>query len=77
VTVPEEERCAEALIAALSTGREVPGATKRDDVGEMLRVLLAFGADPNQRGGARHHRGDAGAQRTGHSGDGRGRPAPY
>jgi hypothetical protein len=38
------------LIAALSTGREVPGATKRTDVDVILRLLLSFGADPNQRG---------------------------
>lgn len=38
------------LIAALSTGRAAPGATKRTDVDEMLRLLLSFGADPNQRG---------------------------
>jgi hypothetical protein len=38
------------LIAALSCAREVPGATRRTDVDEILRLLLAFGADPNQRG---------------------------
>jgi uncharacterized protein len=38
------------LIAALSTGREVPGATRRLDVDDVLRLLLASGADPNQRG---------------------------
>jgi len=38
------------LIAALSSGQEVPGASRRLDVGEILRLLLAFGADPNQRG---------------------------
>jgi len=38
------------LIAALSTGREVPGATKRTDVDALIRLLLSFGADPNQRG---------------------------
>ena len=30
--------------------RKVPGATKRTDVGDVLRLLLSFGADPNQRG---------------------------
>ena len=38
------------LIAALSCTRDVPGATKRTDVVQTLRLLLAFGADPNQRG---------------------------
>jgi hypothetical protein len=38
------------LIAALSCSREVPGARRRTDVDEILRLLLAFGADPNQRG---------------------------
>ena len=38
------------LIAALSCAREVPGATRRTDVDEVLRLLLSFGADPNQRG---------------------------
>jgi len=38
------------LIAALSCGRDEPGANKRTDVHEILRLLLSFGADPNQRG---------------------------
>ncbi|NOT27225.1 MAG: hypothetical protein HOP16_14100 [Acidobacteria bacterium] len=38
------------LIAALSSGRQVPGATPRTDVDEVLRLLLSFGTDPNQRG---------------------------
>jgi hypothetical protein len=38
------------LIAALSCSRDVPGATRRPDVDEVLRLLLARGADPNQRG---------------------------
>ena len=38
------------LIAALSCSREVPGAVKRTDVDEILRLLLSFGADPNLRG---------------------------
>jgi len=38
------------LIAALSSGCETPGATRRTDVDEILRLLLSFGADPNQRG---------------------------
>jgi hypothetical protein len=38
------------LIAALSCTREVPSATRRTDVDEILRLLLSFGADPHQRG---------------------------
>jgi hypothetical protein len=38
------------LIAALSCVREAPGATRRTDVDDILRLLLSFGADPNQRG---------------------------
>ncbi len=38
------------LIAALSCGQEVPGATRRTDVDDVLRLLLSFGVDPNQRG---------------------------
>ena len=38
------------LIAALSCTRVVPGATRRTDVDDIIRLLLSFGADPNQRG---------------------------
>jgi ankyrin repeat protein len=38
------------LIAALSCARAVPGMVPRTDVDEVIRLLLAFGADPNQRG---------------------------
>jgi hypothetical protein len=38
------------LIAALSCARTVPGATRRNDVDEIIRLLLSFGTDPNQRG---------------------------
>jgi len=38
------------LIAALSCARDVPGGARRTDVDEILRLLLSFGADPNQRG---------------------------
>jgi len=38
------------LIAALSCTRRVPGATPRTDVDDILKLLLSFGADPNQRG---------------------------
>lgn len=38
------------LIAALTKTRDEPGSLKRTDVDEVLRLLLAHGADPNQRG---------------------------
>jgi hypothetical protein len=38
------------LIAALSCSRDVRGAARRTDVDDVLRLLLSFGADPNQRG---------------------------
>jgi ankyrin repeat protein len=38
------------LIAALSCSRHHPGATARSDVIEIMKLLLSFGADPNQRG---------------------------
>ncbi len=38
------------LIAALSCSRSHPGSPARPDVLEILRLLLSFGADPNQRG---------------------------
>jgi hypothetical protein len=38
------------LIAAIGTGRDVAGARRRADVPVMLRLLLAFGAEPNGRG---------------------------
>jgi hypothetical protein len=38
------------LIATLGRSRSVDGAPKRDDVDEILRLLLTRGADPNQRG---------------------------
>jgi hypothetical protein len=38
------------LIAALSCARDVPGAPRRTDVDDILRLLLSSGADPNQRG---------------------------
>jgi hypothetical protein len=38
------------LIAALCKVREVPGSTRRTDVDEIIRLLLSFGTDPNQRG---------------------------
>jgi uncharacterized protein len=38
------------LIAALSCGREVAGGRRRTDVPVIISLLLAFGADPDQRG---------------------------
>jgi len=38
------------LIAALICGRAERGATKRKDVDDIVRLLLSFGANPNQRG---------------------------
>jgi ankyrin repeat protein len=38
------------LIAALSCSRDHPGSPARPDVVEIVRLLLDFGADPNQRG---------------------------
>lgn len=38
------------LIAALSCSNPRPGSAGRADVAEILALLLAFGADPNQRG---------------------------
>ena len=38
------------LIAALCCTRETPGANRRTDVDDVLRLLLSFGADPNGRG---------------------------
>jgi ankyrin repeat protein len=38
------------LIAALSTSRSQPGSPARPEVLDIVRLLLAFGADPGQRG---------------------------
>lgn len=38
------------LIAALTCAQDVQGSVIRTDVHDMLRLLLTFGADPNQRG---------------------------
>jgi uncharacterized protein len=38
------------LIAALSCSRSQPGSPARPDVPEIVKLLLSFGADPNQRG---------------------------
>src|SRR3954468_7517422 len=36
------------LVAALSCGRDSPGSPRRTDVTDILRLLLSFGADPQQ-----------------------------
>src|SRR5262245_45928608 len=38
------------LIAALCCTRDEPGANRRTDVDEVIRLLLSFGAEVNQRG---------------------------
>jgi uncharacterized protein len=38
------------LIAALTCTRNSPGGGRRDDVDDIIRLLLSYGADPNQRG---------------------------
>ena len=38
------------LIAALSCSRPQPGGPGRQDLAEILELLLSFGANPNQRG---------------------------
>jgi hypothetical protein len=38
------------LIAAISCSRSQPGSPSRPDVADILRLLIAFGADPQQRG---------------------------
>ena len=38
------------LIAALSCVRPHPGTPARPDVADIIKLLLSFGADPNQRG---------------------------
>src|SRR4249919_46071 len=38
------------LIAALGCTRAAPGAVARWGIDDILRLLLSFGADPNQRG---------------------------
>src|SRR5262245_17215241 len=38
------------LIAALSCAHDAAGAPRRADVAEIIRLLLSFGANPNERG---------------------------
>lgn len=47
---PDDHAGFPPLIAALSCSRARPGAPGRADVVDILKVLLAFGADPDQRG---------------------------
>ena len=47
---PSEHAGFPPLIAALSCSRSQPGSPGRPDVIEILRLLLAHGADPDQRG---------------------------
>ena len=47
---PVEQTGFSPLIAALSCSRSRPGSPGRPDVLEILKLLLSFGVDPNQRG---------------------------
>ncbi|HEY3068282.1 MAG TPA: ankyrin repeat domain-containing protein [Methylomirabilota bacterium] len=47
---PDDHAGFPPLIAALSCARARPGAPARSDVSDIITLLLAFGADPNQRG---------------------------
>jgi ankyrin repeat protein len=47
---PEDHIGFPPLIAALSCSRSQPGSPARPDVLDIMKVLLQFGADPNQRG---------------------------
>lgn len=47
---PEDHIGFPPLIAALSCSRPQPGTPGRPDVADIIRLLLAFGADPGQRG---------------------------
>src|SRR3982750_2727168 len=38
------------LMAVLTCARDQPGTKRRNDVHEILRLLLSYGADPNGRG---------------------------
>lgn len=48
--VPADHAGFPPLIAALSCSRAQPGSPGRPDVAEILKLLLSFGADPEQRG---------------------------
>lgn len=47
---PEDHSGFPPLIAAISSGRGQPGSPGRTDVLEILKLLLFFKADPDQRG---------------------------
>jgi uncharacterized protein len=47
---PQDHAGFPPLIAALSCARSHPGAPGRPDVADIIKLLLLFGADPNQRG---------------------------
>jgi uncharacterized protein len=47
---PEDHSGFPPLIAALSCSRSRPGSPARNDMLDILKLLLQFGADPNQRG---------------------------
>jgi len=47
---PEDHTGFPPLIAALSCSRPQPGSPARADVLEILKLLISFKADPNQRG---------------------------
>jgi len=47
---PDDHAGFPPLIAALSCSRPRPGAPGRPDVTDIVKLLLSFGADPNQPG---------------------------
>jgi ankyrin repeat protein len=47
---PEDHIGFPPLMAALSRSRSQPGSPARPDVLDIMKLLLEFGADPNQRG---------------------------
>ena len=47
---PDDHAGFPPLIAALSCSRPRPGAPGRPDVTDIVKLLLSFVADPNQRG---------------------------
>ena len=47
---PEDHIGFPPLMAALSRSRSQPGGPARPDVLDIMKLLLEFGADPNQRG---------------------------
>jgi len=47
---PEDHIGFPPLLAALACSRPRPGSPGRSDVTDVIKLLLTFGADPNQRG---------------------------